>query len=239
MENSEEEKTIKESILATIESGEVKMRPRWHFMLKTILASLGVTILALTILYLASFIIFVLRQTGVLFMPAFGSEGWYAFFTHLPFFLICLLVIFIFILELFVRHYAFAYRRPLLYSAMGIFILATIGSLMVLNTSLHSDVSKYADENEETFVGKFYVEYERQRFADVHRGMIIEMDSDGFMMRNRREENLTIIVSRQTRFPTGADFSLGDIVVVFGHREGDGVQAFGVQKVCGIQGRCE
>lgn len=239
MENNDQQKSIKDNILDTIKSGGVKMRPRWHFILKAILAVLGAIIVFLTVLYLASFIIFVLRQTGVLFVPAFGVSGWYAFFTHLPFFLISLLIIFIVVLELLVRHYAFAYRRPLLYSAVGIFILAVAGAVALANSSFHGGVSKYADDNKETFVGKFYVQYSRQRFIDVHRGMIIEMDNNGFLMRNRGQEVLTIVVTRQTRFPLGADFSNGDIVVVFGDRDGDKVQAFGVQKACDMQEECE
>lgn len=239
MENNEKPKTIKESILATIKSGQVKMIPRWHFALKAILAALGGIIIALTVLYLSSFIIFALRQTGVLFVPAFGLEGWFAFFNHLPIFLIFLLIIFIVVLELLVRHYAFAYRRPLLYSALGIFVVVIIGALVVANSSFHGGISKYADENEETIVGKIYTGYGRQRFSDIHRGMIIEMLNNGFTMRDRRAEVLTVVVSRRTRFPYGADFSIGDFVVVFGSRDNSLVQAFGIQKVCGIQEMCE
>lgn len=239
MENNEKQKTIKENILATIKNGQVKMRPRWHFALKAVLAVLGLVILFLAVLYLASFIIFVLRQTGVLFMPAFGWPGWFAFFSHLPLFLIFLVIFFIITLELLVRHYAFAYRRPLLYSALGIFVLAVCGSIVLANTPFHGGVSKYADDNKDTIVGKFYVQYARPRFVKVHRGMIIEMINNGFMMRDRREDVLMVIVTRQTRFPLGADFSTGDIVVVFGDRDDDVVQAFGIQKVCGVQNICE
>jgi len=228
-----DQKSIREDILAAIKSGQVKMRPKWLFVLKASLAVIGVLILLLTILYLASFIIFILRQTGVLFVPVFGYQGWYAFFAHLPLFLIILLIMFIVILELLVRNYSFAYRRPLLYSVLGISILAAIGAFAVANSSFHGGMSKYADKNRETFVGRFYGEYGRQRFGDVHRGIIMEMINNGFTMRNRREEVLTIVVSRRTRLPLGADFSSGDIVVVFGPRDGNEVQAFGVQEIEG------
>lgn len=239
MENNEKQKIIKESILATIKTGQVKMTPKWHFVLKAGLAALGVIIVLLFVLYLASFIIFALRQTGVLFVPYFGLEGWYAFFTHLPVFLIFLVIIFLVVLELLVRHYAFAYRRPLLYSAAGILVLMAIGSLAVLNSSFHGGLSKYADENKDTIVGKFYGDYGRKKFTDVHRGMIVEMDNNGFVMRNRREEVLTIIVSRRTRLPFGADFASGDIVVVLGPRNDTFIQAFGIQKICDISEICE
>lgn len=231
MENNENQKSVKENILATIKSGQVKMRPRWHFVLKAFLAAFGAIILLLSILYLASFIIFALRQTGVLFMPAFGFEGWYAFFTHLPAFLLLFLVIFIIILELLVRRYSFTYRRPLLYSALGIFVLVIAGALAVENSSLHRGISKYAENNEETLTGKFYHEFEQQNFRDVHRGMVVEMINSGFMMSDRRKEILTIIVTPRTRLPYGADFSQGDFVVVFGDRDNGIIRALGIQEV--------
>lgn len=239
MENKKYQKTIKEHILETIKTGQVKMRPKWHFALKAALVVLGAAIIFLTVLYLASFIIFALRQTGVLFVPAFGIEGWFAFFSHLPFFLIFLVIIFIAVLELLVRNFAFAYRRPLLYSAFGIFVLAVCGAIVLANSSFHGGMSKYADDNRDTFVGKFYGDYGRPKFTDVQRGMIIEMADNGFMLRNKRKEVLTIVVTRQTRLPLGADFSNGDIVVVFGPRDGVLVQAFGIQKICNIQEECD
>lgn len=239
MENNEKQKSMKEHILSAIKSGQVEMRPKWHFVLKASLAALGAAILLLAILYLASFIIFALRQTGVLFVPVFGFEGWYAFFTHLPVFLIFLLTVFIIILELSVKRYSFTYRRPLLYSALGIFVLIIVGALAVGNSSLHSGMSRYAEKNGETFVGKFYIEYGRQKFSDVHRGMVVGMSDNGFVIRNKREENLTIVVSRRTRFPLGADFSSGDIVVIFGPRNDTFIQAFGIQKICDISEICD
>lgn len=237
--NSEKQETIKENILATIKSGQVKMRPRWHFFLKAVLATLGAIILFLFVLYLASFIIFILRQTGVLFVPAFGMQGWFAFFTHLPVFLIFLLIIFVAVLELLVRHYAFAYRRPLLYSALVIFVLAVAGALAIANTSFHRDISKQTEKDAASLTGKFYRDYEKQIFRDVHRGQIIKISNTGFLINNRREEVLTVIVTRRTRLPMGSDFYLGDIVVVFGDRDDGVVQALGIQKACEVADVCE
>jgi hypothetical protein len=116
---------------------------------------------------------------------------------------------------------------------LGISILVFAGALAVANSSLHGGLSKYADRNKDTFVGRFYGDYGRQRFIDVHRGIITNTISNGFLMINRRDETLTIIINRRTRLPFGADFSVGDMAVVFGHRDGNVVQAFGIQEVEG------
>src|SRR3989344_3614541 len=119
---SHEIRSIKEEVIARIKRGETIMRPRWHFVLRAMLYALGVLIAALALVYLASFIMFVLRETGLLFVPSFGFRGVGVFLFSLPWFLILLSLVFVFVLEVLVRRYAFAYRKPLLYSVFGIVI---------------------------------------------------------------------------------------------------------------------
>ena len=62
-------------ILETIKARHIAMRPKWHFVLKSSLKVLGIIMLFLTIIFMASFILFVLRATGVLFVPLFGFRA--------------------------------------------------------------------------------------------------------------------------------------------------------------------
>src|ERR1019366_7165464 len=95
-----EKKTVEGNVFAAIHSGQVKMRPRWRFILETVLLGVGSIIVLLTLLYLVSFILFVLHESGAWFVPVFGLPGWVAFFHRLPWVLIGLAIIFIFILEI-------------------------------------------------------------------------------------------------------------------------------------------
>jgi hypothetical protein len=61
MDKKNSENSISNNIEQAIKSGQVKMRPRWHFVLKTVLAISGGLFVLLTILYLASLIIFISR----------------------------------------------------------------------------------------------------------------------------------------------------------------------------------
>ncbi len=224
-------KSIREQILGAIDQGKVQMRPRWHFILKTTLAIVGAGILVLALVYLISFIMFLLRRNGVLFVPEFGFRGWYAFLLSLPWLLIILVCIFIYILETLVRRYAFAYRRPLLYSAFAVTALVIMGGYVVAVTPFHPNIFRYVEKRHTPVAGPMYQVYGRPRSPEIHSGMIVEFNPEGFVMKNRREEGLFVIVTRRTRLPRGADFDAGDMVVVFGPREGGIVQAFGVRKM--------
>src|SRR3990167_8644737 len=137
---NQEQSPIKAKILAAIESGKVTMRPRWHFVLQATLVICGLVIVLLALLFLTSFIIFSLRNTGVWFAPSFGYRGIGVFLTSLPWLLIGLTVIFVVLLEILVKKYSFAYRQPLLYSALALVLIVTIGGVAIAQTPFNRGV---------------------------------------------------------------------------------------------------
>ena len=231
MDTQSENKSLRENIVSAIKNGRVKMRPRWYFVLKAVLAVLGAATLVLAILYLVSFIIFILHQTGIWFVPIFGFRGIRVFLFSLPWALLALAFVFAAVLEVLVRRYSFAYRRPLLYSIAGIILLVIFGGSIVSMTSFHRGLFMRAEENRLPLGGHLYRQFAMKNFRNVHRGVITKVTDDGFIVSNRRLEVLNIIVTPDTRLPMGFGFAEGDAVVVFGEREEDFVKALGIRKV--------
>ncbi len=217
--------------MEAIKSGHVTMRPRWHFILKASLFAVGVMVVLLLLLYVASFAIFASHQTGIWFVTIFGSRGWYEFFISFPWILVALILVFIVILEVLVRHYSFGYGQPLLFSAVGIMVIVIIGGVVLARTPFHGRLFRYAEEDKLPLAGRFYRSFGLQRMRNVHVGAIIEVTDGGFAMENRRRENLQVVVSPQTTFPLGTDFAEGDTVVVFGERNDSLIKALGIRKV--------
>lgn len=222
---------IREQILSAIKDGRIKMRPRWHFVLQASLLATGGMIVSLAVLYLASFIVFTLRETGAWFVPAFGWRGWYVFLLSLPWLLVLLSILFVVILEILVRHYAFSYRRPLLYSVLGVLFVVVIGSIIIDQARVHDRLFRTARSGRLPFAGPLYREFGTAQLRMVHRGQVARITDRGFAIQNIGGEILFIIVTPETRFPRGMDFGEGDTVVVFGDRDDRAVRAFGVRKI--------
>lgn len=121
---------IREKVLKTVRSGAVLMRPRWHFVLKAVLAILGITLVFAALVYIASFTIFSLHRTGAWFAPRFGPHGWFSLLRSFPIMLVVLFLLFWGILEILVRRYSFTHRRPLIVSALAILMLAILGGVI-------------------------------------------------------------------------------------------------------------
>ncbi len=225
-------KSLQEQILQSIQEGHIDMKPRWHFVLRTTLVAVGTMLVGCAVLYLVSFIFFMMRQTGVWFVPAFGLSGWYHFLFALPWLLIGLALIFVVVLELMVRHYAFAYRRPLLFTTIGILALIFFGGLIVARTTpLHRELLREAEGGKLPFAGPVYRQFGRQRFPDIRPGIILATSTQGCLMQDPRGELFRVLITPRTRLPLGADFAIGDRIVVFGPQHGDVIDALGLQEV--------
>ncbi len=231
MYNETDKAYIREHILAAIKEGRIKMRPRWHFALQASLLATGGIIVSLALLYLVSFIIFALRETGVWFVPTFGSRGWYVFLLSLPWLLVVFSILFVVILEILVRHYAFSYRQPLLYSVLGVLIVVAIGTIIIDQARVHDRLFRNARSGRLPFAGSFYREFGVGRLQNVHRGQVAEITERGFVIKDIRGELLMVLVTPKTAFPMGMDFEEGDTVVIFGDQDNHTVQAFGIRKI--------
>lgn len=221
------DKKLSSKILERIKDGEVRMVPKWRFVLSSALLFLGALIIFFTLLYLASFGIFMLRESGALFVPLFGMRGILIFVGALPLILIGLLLLFVFILEVLVRRYAFIYRRPLLVSVGAILALVVFGGIALERTRIHHELYRQARANQlPPPIGNMY-RAGGSHIPEVERGQILSFIPGGFVLQDE-DGTSTVLIEAHTRLPFGADFKVGDQVVVFGDEASGTIHAFGV-----------
>lgn len=229
METEQDNNSIKRHVSDAIKTGDLLMRPRWHFILQTVFAVVGAFTVLLMILYLVSFIFSSLHESGVWFVPAFGSEGWFELFATLPWILVFTAIFFTIFLEILVNRFSFGHRQPILYTVVGIIILVLFGSIIA--EPFHREVFRAAHDQDFPIFGGFYRYYGAPHLSNTHVGFIYATTSEGFTLENRDDEMLNIVVGPKTSFPLGVEFEKGDIVIVFGNRINDTIQAQGIREV--------
>lgn len=223
------ESAVKKNLLSAIEGGKVSMRPRWHFITRSILAAVGAVFLVMWVFYLASLIMFSLRKTGALQMPAYGSYGWYEFFWSLPWLFILVSVIALLLLEAVMRRYAFAYRQPVLYSFAAILFVAACGAIVVDRMEVHSYIRSFSELHGLGPVTSFYQDLDRNQEVFFMQGGVVQNGTDDVIV-SEVNGNLThVIFDAETMFPDGREFATSDMVVIFGNRMGDTVHAHGLR----------
>ncbi len=220
-----------DKVLGKLKSGKVKMKPKACFILKTLLIILGIVAIAFFVLYLISFIAFVLRVSGIWFLPGFGFHGIRPFFVSMPWLLILTVALLIVVLEILVRHFAFSYRRPILYSVLAIVAFALLASFIIGKTQFHSGLFLRAQERRLPIAGEFYRGFGMPKFHDVHPGIVSEITDDGFIIETREGQALTVIVVSETRFPFGTGIKESDAVMVLGKEDNGAIQASDIRKI--------
>jgi hypothetical protein len=223
--------SIKDRVLQAIATGRVAMRPRWHFVLRAGLLVVGTILAALSVLYLVSFIFFVLRENRLWFVPAFGLRGWGVFFSSLPWLLLLLAALFILLLEILVRKYSFAFRKPLLYSTLGIVVLVLVGGFGLEETRIHHGLLEQARQNNLPIAGGFYRAYGLPPQDHLADGIIQDLIERGYRIRDRRDQTMDVIVTDDTAFPTGRDLMIGDTIIVIGDRHANTITAAGIRRI--------
>lgn len=229
--NNHNNQKIPSPILDRIKRGEIVMRPRWHFVLKATLAGAGVLILVLTLFYVVSFVFFALRSSGVFFVPAFGPRGLAEFLFSFPWFLLTLSVVFLACLEVLVRNYSFAYKKPLLYSLLGIAVVVGAGSVAVSEIGFHDQMSRFVHDRRTPLVDPFY-RYVEEGAVRIHPCVIISVTRSGYTARCR-EVSVTVATSSETRMPGRRELKEGDSIIVMGERQEETIKAFGIRAADG------
>jgi len=208
------------------------MRPKIYFILKAVLIALTTLLVAFFVLFLVSFIFFNLRASGAWFLPRFGLPVIGIFFKSLPWLLILITIILIGVLEILVKRFSFAYRRPILYSILFIIIFTFLGSFAMSRTHLHPDFFWKAQERKLPMMGRFYRDFGMPKLGDVYYGIVFDMMDSGFHLETPKGEILTVVATSTIPSRLGSPIiKKDDRVIVLGKRKNETIQAFGVRKV--------
>lgn len=224
---------IKQTIMRSIRSGDLHMRPRWHFILKSALFALGVLIFVLALAYAVSLVVFFLERSGAWFVPAFGGRGWIEFFRSIPWLLIILIALFAIVLEILVRRYSFAYRKSILTTGAVVLAIVFVGGFVISLTPLHRDLEIIARRHLlPEPLGSMYRPPFRMRDESIFRGVVASSSGTGIAIVDRNGGTTTVLITNSTRLPYGRHFEEGTTVVVVGDRVATGtVQAFGIRDI--------
>lgn len=221
----------KNKILEKIKNKEVKMRPKFYFVLRTTLYILGIILTFLFAIFLASFIVFSLQISGASQFPALGLRGLIPFLVAFPWALVIFALIFIMILEIFAKKFSVVYKKPLLYSVLGIIAFVLLVSFVIANTPFHRSLFRSAQEGRLPIVGPMY----KGRFVDPSHNMcigeVVEVADDGFQVETVKGESVGIIISPETYLPSDEKIEKGELIMIMGKREDSTIKAFKVIRV--------
>ena len=234
----EKNEQLNKEILSQIKEGKVEMKSHGYFLLRTILGVLGVFLLSLCLVFLVSFILFGLRKSGVALAPGFGPQGFILFAMSLPWMLILITVAFLAVLEILIRKYSFVYKKPILYSLIGVFGITTLITLLLPSFAIHNSVFRaYRPEGGDRgadmpTIGRFYRGFGMPHSPDLVRGVVLDFATGTLIISTDGGVTSSVIFTDMTKIFPGTSMKIGDELLIFGPRSTSGmIQAFGIRGI--------
>jgi len=235
MENNKTQNNQNADLMEKIKSGEVKMKSKAYFVSKSIGFVLIAVLLFLLAIFLVSFIIFVARGSGIWFMLGFGWQGVKMMLIYFPWFLVAVSAVLIIALEILISRLGFAYRRPLIYSVLGLVVVAMAAGLLILKTPLHISAFRAAVEGKLPLAGPLYRSYGMADTPNFVRGRVFVPPTNGQKMEIETAEGEKL----EVEVPTSTDFMMlksgpinkDDLLMIMGDRVGSKIEAWGIRQL--------
>ena len=219
---------IKDRLIEKIKSGDIQMVPRWQIILKASLWVAGAFLVAVITIYLFSFIVFALHKSGVLFAPLYGWSGFMMFIVSSPWILILILGVFLFLLYILVSHFSLSYKKPLVYTIVGVVLFVIGVSSLLQQVSIHERMHPFIERHNVPGLAPMY----RQALDRKPDGVVsgsLEGFGEGFVTIETSEgEIVRISTTTRTKIPRRG-LLLGEEVVVLGEITDNGLEAFGIR----------
>lgn len=135
---------LKTNIISQIKKGNIKMKPRWYFILGSLIMSFGLVGLSMGIIFLFNLSIFLIRRNGPLMMwklqVILANFPWW-----IPIVAIIGMIFAIYLL----KKYDFSYKKNFLFIVLIFIILTFLAGFLIDKLGLNEYLSKGR-------VGRFY-----------------------------------------------------------------------------------
>ena len=211
---------IHKKVLEKISAGLIQQKPSWKFRLEKLLSWGTIFVAGMLALYMTSFVLLVSHEMEFFEMLGFGPRGVYMIIHTFPILILATIVALIITMTILMRVYAHAYR---------ISIIATISFLCAIGIATTLGVAKFdqrmafgriGERGEMPFLKSVHDRYRPPHTRPVARGVVIAVQPEGFILRDRHDEILAIIVTESTTYTSSAPVSAGDILAILGTRTG-------------------
>lgn len=208
---------LKSKILDIVSKENIKMIPRWKFVLFSTLWVIGVFCAFLVAVFIGSLVIFVFSKYGFFEMSFLEFMTAVHALRIIPAILVVSTIVLLGIIEILSRKYAFSFRRPL-----GVTLLvsaATVSgiSFVISQTPAHEYVREFAKNNNIQMVSRAYerpLPLQGARGVTVVRGEITEMSTSSAILKLFDGRELSI--RSTTSLSDYINDEDSDDVVVFG-----------------------
>lgn len=232
-------KSIREDVLAKIKKEQISMHSNTYFVLQMIaLAAVAIAVLTISV-FLCNFIFFAIHESGSDEFLGFGNRGILFFLQAFPWWLFVIDIALIMLLEWLLRKFRFGYKAPILYLLLAIVVVTfSAGYTVEHATIFNSFLRDRAHEHRLPSPLNDIYEHAERPFSGARGGACrctVTAVEGSIIYANDVDigttTSLVITVPPGNPHATTTGISVGDVIFVAGDRDGNTIEAFGINKL--------
>lgn len=213
--------TLKNNILHIVEKNNIRMIPKWQFLLYSMFGMIFALFCFFSLVFIISLLAFLLSKYGFIYMPFFGFQEMIHTLFALPFLLVVIAIVLLFITETLARHYTFAFKKPLFITLLSITGTAAVTGLLVSFTPIHHGIRNFARMHNMGSVMHMYdrpIPFNKESGElTVLRGLVISTSSQKLIIRLYDESEVEVTGTTTNESNQKPNFN--DEVVMLGDME--------------------
>jgi hypothetical protein len=221
--------SIHSRILDKIQSGAIRQKPRWHFVLLALLFVFGVIALSLILLYLVGFVGLVFREHLVFEALDFGPRTFFAMMHTLPLLLIVIVITVFLLLHVLVRHFAFAYMKPVAVTLGGGLALTLLLFAGILDADKDMRIAHLGEGHHIFGIDLLHENFREKMPPHLIHASVVRKEDDGYRIINLMTGHELFVHVSATTTVDREMYTASDTVDLLVEGHGDDIYAIGIR----------
>lgn len=217
MQENNQNNEIKNNILDRIKKEEIKMTPRQFFFMKSLTMFVTSVFFLILATYVFAYVIFLFIDNGIIYIPIFSESGLINFIVEIPWTLVFLGLLSIFLFSITSKTFYKIYRKPFLTFFFTILAIIIISQLIIVQTGTMKFLKEEAYKDHIQLVPNKFLEFRSSQTGSIFVGYVVATTSNSIIIRDRQNNSVELLNENTIDLNT---FLIGQLINAYGERRG-------------------
>lgn len=224
----ENNKTDIENILNKIKTGEVKMTSKQFFIMKWLTLMVTSIFFLFLAFYIFAYVTFLFIDNGLMSIPLSAQGGLFEFLVEIPWTLVALGLVSIFLFSVTSKTFYKIYRKPFLTFFFLILIIIMISHIIFVESGIMRFVKQEAYQMRVQLVPDKFLDFRDSQTGTLFVGYVVSTTSNSVIIRDRRNALEEVFVTEGMNLN---DLLVGALINAYGIKVDGKVRAKSIEIV--------
>lgn len=217
-DNKISDSTIRDNILNKINKEEIKMTSRQYFLMKWLTLSVTSLFFLGIAIYLFAYVTFLFFDNGLIYIPFSSATGLSSFIIEVPWTLVFLGLLSVFLFSITSKTFYKIYRKPFLTFFFSILMIIVISHIIFVETGAMQFLKEEAFKENLKLVPEKFLQFRSSQTGNLFVGYVVSTTTNSLIIRDRQNNLLELVSDNAIDLNT---FLAGQLINAYGQRLGD------------------